>query len=69
MEGGESFKKELVPAERSERINRQKKALVGYDLTGPLECSHSSYDLVLETAEKGAYSIFNRISLELVVPR
>ena len=42
VEGGE-FKKELVPAERSERIRKQKQKLVGYDLTGPSECSHSSY--------------------------
>ena len=54
VEGGESSKKELVPAERSERIRKQKLKLVGYDLTGPLECSHSSYDLVLEMAEKDA---------------
>ena len=52
VEGGESSKKELVPAERAERISKQKRALIGYDLTGPLECSHSSYDLVLEMAEK-----------------
>ena len=54
VEGGESSKKELVPAERSERIRKQKQKLVGYDLTGPLECSHGSYDLVLEMAEKDA---------------
>ena len=54
VEGSESSKKELVPAERSERIRKQKQKLVGYDLTGPLECSHSSYDLVLEMAEKDA---------------
>lgn len=54
VEGGESSKKELVPAERAERIRKQKQKLIGYDLTGPLECSHSSYDLVLEMAEKDA---------------
>ena len=42
-----------MPAE-SERIRKQKQKLVGYDLTGPLECSPSSYDLVLEMAEKDA---------------
>ena len=54
VEGGESSKRELVPADRSERIRKQKQKLQGYDLTGPLECSHSSYDLVLEMAEKDA---------------
>ena len=54
VEGGESSKKELVPAERSERIRKQRHKLCGYDLSGPLECSHSSYDLVLEMAEKDA---------------
>ena len=49
---GDSTKKELVPAERATRIEAQRVRLAGYDLTGPLECSHSSYDLCLELLEK-----------------
>ena len=52
VEGNENTKKELVPAERSSRIESQKLRLNGYDLTGPLECSHASYDLCLELIEK-----------------
>ena len=43
---------ELVPAERQARIRDQKARLAGYDLTGPLECSHSSYDLVGDMLQK-----------------
>ena len=47
-----SKNRELIPAERAARIEEQRKRLSGYDLTGPLECSHASYDLCLELIEK-----------------
>lgn len=43
---------ELAHAERHARILKQKVSLAGYDLTGPLECSHGSYDLVGEMLAK-----------------
>ena len=53
LENTESSKKpELVPAERHARIREQKTRLAGYDLTGPLECSHASYDVVGEMLQK-----------------
>ena len=52
VDGSDSAKKELVPAERATRIEAQRVRLAGYDLTGPLECSHASYDLCLELLEK-----------------
>ena len=42
---------ELVPAERAQRILGQKVKMAGMDLTGPLECSHSSYDFVAKMLE------------------
>ena len=44
-------KVELVPAERSQRIADQKTRMAGMDLTGPLECSHSSYDYIAKMLE------------------
>ena len=44
-------KAELVPAERAQRITDQKTRLAGMDLTGPLECSHMSYDYVAKMLE------------------
>ena len=53
LQNTESSKKpELVPAERHARIKKQKTHLAGYDLTGPLECSHASYDVVGEMLQK-----------------
>ena len=54
VDGSDSAKRELVPAERSVRIADQKTRLAGYDLTGPLECSFASYDLCVELQEKDA---------------
>ena len=54
VEGSESVRKELVPAERSSRMEAQKTRLAGYDLSGPLECSFASYDLCLELLEKNS---------------
>eukprot|EP00435_Cladocopium_sp_Y103_P029765 s285_g7.t1 len=44
-------KAELVPAERATRIQNQKIRLQGMELTGPLECSHMSYDYVAKMLE------------------
>ena len=44
-------KAELVPAERATRIEQQKGRLQGIELTGPLECSHASYDYVARMLE------------------
>ena len=54
VDGSDSAKRELVPAERSVRIADQKARLAGYDLTGPLECSFASYDICVELQEKDA---------------
>ncbi len=54
VDGSDSAKRELVPAERSVRIADQKTRLAGYDLTGPLGCSFASYDLCVELQEKDA---------------
>ena len=48
LAGTESTKKaELVRAERAQRIEAQRARLAGMELTGPLECSHQSYDYML----------------------
>ena len=44
-------KVELVPAERAQRILDQKTKMAGMELTGPLECSHTSYDYVAKMLE------------------
>ena len=44
-------KAELVPAERATRILNQKTRLQGVEFTGPLECSHASYDYVSRMVE------------------
>ena len=44
-------KAELVPAERATRIENQKVRLQGIELTGPLECSHASFDYVARMLE------------------
>jgi len=55
--GNEAAKKaELVPAERSQRIREQKTRLSGFELTGPLECSHASYDYVAKMIENNVPS-------------
>ena len=52
LAGTESTKKaELVPAERAQRIEAQRARLAGMELTGPLECSHQSYDYVAKMIE------------------
>ena len=43
-------KAELVP-ERATRIQQQRTRLQGMELTGPLECSHSSYDYIAKMLE------------------
>lgn len=53
IENTETSKRpELGHAEKQARITNQKKQLAGYDLSGPLECSHASYDLVGEMLQK-----------------
>ena len=55
VEGGDSTAKvELAPAERSFRIDAQKKRLVGISFQGPYECSFSCYDIVSEMLDKDA---------------
>lgn len=55
IENTDSTKRpELGHAERQARITQQKTRLSGYDLTGPLECSHGSYDLVGEMLQRDA---------------
>ena len=49
---GTDRKVELVPAERNARIAAQKARMRGLTLTGPLECSHGSYDYVGQMLEK-----------------
>ena len=54
LAGTETARKaELVPAERSHRIQDQRDRLQGMDLSGPLECSHASYDYVAKMLEQG----------------
>ena len=53
LSGSEAAKKaELVPAERAQRIQDQKVRLAGMELSGPYECSHSSYDYVAKMLEQ-----------------
>ena len=55
VEGGDSNTKvELAPAERSFRIEAQKKRLVGISFQGPYECSFSCYDIVSDLLDKDA---------------
>ena len=42
---------ELVPAKRATRIQNQKKRLQGMEVTGPMGCSHASYDYVAKMLE------------------
>ena len=49
---GTDRKVELVPAERNSRIAAQKARMKGLTLSGPLECSHGSYDYVGQMLEK-----------------
>ena len=42
--GDEDASRKLAPAERSERLRRQREALTGLELTGPLEPAHYLYD-------------------------
>ena len=42
--GDEDASKKLAPAERSERLRRQREALTGLELTGPREPAHYLYD-------------------------
>ena len=54
VEGGttEGSKAEMAPAERADRISRQRSRLVGLTLENELECSHYSYDLVMDMMAK-----------------
>ena len=45
-------KSKMAPAERDNRIKDQRTKLEGLRLKGEEECSHSSYDLVLNMLEK-----------------
>ena len=57
LAGSEAAKKaELVPAERTQRIQDQRNRLAGMDLTGPYECSYASYDYVAKMIEQNAPS-------------
>ena len=47
-------KTELAPAERTDRIRRQKDRLRGMELVGELECGYSCYDLVLKMMQSNA---------------
>ena len=47
-------KNELAPAERTDRIRRQKDRLRGMELVGELECGYSCYDLVLQMMQSNA---------------
>lgn len=48
----EQVKAKMAPAERDNRIKDQRTKLEGLRLRGEEECSHSSYDLVLNMLEK-----------------
>ena len=55
VEGGDSSTKiELAPAERTFRVEAQRKRLVGISFQGPYECSYSCYDIVSEMLDKDA---------------
>lgn len=57
LAGSDAAKKaELVPAERAQRIQAQREKLSGMELTGPYECSHSSYDYVAKMIENNVPS-------------
>ena len=51
VEHTEDRKVELAPAEREDRINRQRRKLQGLELTGPYENAHSNYNLVASMLE------------------
>ena len=44
----DEVKAELAPAERNDRINKQKTRMAGTSLTGELECGHVCYDNVMK---------------------
>jgi hypothetical protein len=46
IEGNVEKKAELVPAERTARIQAQRNRMLGLELVGSLECSYACYDLV-----------------------
>ena len=46
IEHNEDRKVELAPAEREDRVARQKRKLQGLELTGPYENAHSNYNVV-----------------------
>ncbi|CAE7532349.1 unnamed protein product [Symbiodinium natans] len=48
VENKEEQPKELPPAERRDRLQKQAARLAGVDLSGVNECSHASYDLCLK---------------------
>ena len=57
LAGSDAAKRaELVPAERAQRIQAQREKLSGMELTGPYECSHSSYDYVAKMIENNVPS-------------
>ena len=47
---------ELAPAERSDRIRKQKERLGGLELIGELECGHVCYDHVMKMVQNNAVS-------------
>ena len=51
IEHNEDRKVELAPAEREDRIARQKRRLQGLELTGPYENAHSNYNVVAAMLE------------------
>ena len=51
IEHNEDRKVELAPAEREDRIARQKRRLQGPELTGPYENAHSNYNVVAAMLE------------------
>ena len=51
IEHNEDRKVELAPAEREDRIARQKRKLQGLELTGPYENAHSNYNVVAAMLE------------------
>ena len=51
IEHNEDRKVELAPAEREDRIARQKRKLQGLELTGPYDNAHSNYNVVAAMLE------------------
>ena len=51
IEHNEDRKVELAPAEREDRVARQKRRLQGLELTGPYENAHSNYNVVAAMLE------------------